>query len=167
MKSKCLSIIVVLLLVPFGVNAGEWVTVDKTQCKIWSTCSAPNLTVSWSGNCESGYASGFGTVIHYENGKEIERYEGQIKMGKRNGKGTYTWANGDKYEGDYVDGKGTGKGTITYGYGSKRKWAGDKYEGDVLNGNLHGKGTYTCANGKQFTGNWDYGIPVGFTINCN
>ena len=50
---------------------------------------------------------------------------------KRHGKGTYTWADGDKYEGDWVDDK------------------------------KHGKGTYTWANGANYEGNWKNGAKHG------
>ena len=47
----------------------------------------------------------------------------------QNGKGTYTWDNGDTYEGDWVDGDRTGKGKST--------WAnGDIEEGYYLDGVL-------------------------------
>ena len=38
--------------------------------------------------------------------------------GNRHGKGTETYANGNKYEGDYVDGKQHGKGTKTWANGT-------------------------------------------------
>jgi hypothetical protein len=34
-----------------------------------------------------------------------DKYEGEYKGGKRNGKGTYTFARGGQYSGSYVDGK--------------------------------------------------------------
>ena len=42
-----------------------------------------------------------------------------------NGKGTFTWANGDKYVGDWVDGDFHGKGTITLKDGRtlRGKWS--------------------------------------------
>lgn len=113
MRLLCAAVFVCLLLVPLAVNAGEWVDTDKTNCKIWNQAPAPNQTISWSGDCLSGYAPGSGTAICYENSKEIARYEGQIKSGK-----------------------------------------------------FHGKGTFTCGNGKQFTGNFENGKPVGFAIQC-
>ena len=33
------------------------------------------------------------------------KYEGEFKNGNFNGKGTYTWTDGNKYEGDWVDDK--------------------------------------------------------------
>ena len=49
------------------------------------------------------------------------------------GRGTKTWANGDRYEGDWRDGNSrTGRGTHTWGQGSQ--WAGDRYEGEWRDG---------------------------------
>ena len=152
-------IIVVLLLFPFGVNAGGWVDTNKTNCKMWDEKPDSNLTISWSGKCLGGYASGSGTVIWYQNSKENGRYVGQIKLGKLTGKSTYTWA-GQKYEGDFVSGNFQGKGIYTYANGNK-------YEGDFVNDMCNGIGTYTCSNGKQFTGNFKNNQTVGFTIICN
>ena len=44
---------------------------------------------------------------------------GECKGGKRNGKGTYTFADGDKYDGECKDGKRNGLGTRFYADGSK------------------------------------------------
>ena len=40
-----------------------------------------------------------------------DKYDGEYKDGKRNGKGTYTFADGDKYDGEWKDDKGNGLGT--------------------------------------------------------
>ena len=48
-------------------------------------------------------------------------YVGDINNGKRNGKGTLTYINGDKYVGDFVDGEFHGKGTVFLKNGKKIK----------------------------------------------
>ena len=74
----------------------------------------------------------------------------------KNGKGTYTWANGNSYTGDFVNDERTGQGTFT--------WAnGDRYEGGFVNGKLQGQGTYTwaAADGAQprvYTGYFKDGL---------
>ena len=67
---------------------------------------------------------------------------------KREGKGTYTFANGDKYVGDFVDDRREGKGTLT--------WVnGDKYEGDFVDGKREGEGIfYNYEDGKVTEGKW-------------
>ncbi|CAF3973027.1 unnamed protein product, partial [Rotaria sp. Silwood2] len=73
------------------------------------------------------------------------RYEGELKEGKRQGKGKMDFANGGKYTGDWVDGIITGQGVYI--------WAnGDRYEGQWKDGKNNGKGTFvsaTDANGAS------------------
>jgi hypothetical protein len=40
-------------------------------------------------------------------------YEGQMRDGKRHGKGKYTLANGDQYDGEFKDNLQHGKGKYT------------------------------------------------------
>jgi hypothetical protein len=69
-------------------------------------CVGSYSVTTWT-NC-------FGTST-YTNGD----YVGAWKNGKRNGQGTYTYAEGDKYVGEYKDGKQHGQGTYTWVSGSK------------------------------------------------
>ncbi|MBN1363588.1 MAG: 2-isopropylmalate synthase [Syntrophaceae bacterium] len=147
MKYLYSIVIIAFLLVPSVVNAGKWFNTDKTNCKIWSTEFSAGNTVTWSGKCINGYASGFGDEVWYEKGKEIRSYKGQIKMGKRHGKGALTFVNGNKYECDFINGEVTARGTLTFPNG-------DKYIGGFVNGVIHGKGTYTFANGDKYVGDF-------------
>ena len=54
---------------------------------------------------------------------------------------------GSEYVGDIINGKRTGKGTLTY-------INGDKYVGDFVDGEFHGKGTLFLKNGKKIKGKW-------------
>ncbi|HEX2964585.1 MAG TPA: hypothetical protein VHO84_02310 [Syntrophorhabdaceae bacterium] len=154
MKSIFLLIGVSLLFVSVGAHAGEWIVDSKTGCKSWNPNPLPNETISWSGECVDGYTSGLGTEIWYKDGKENGYYKGEMRRGKMDGKGAYTWANGNKYEGDYVDGKRTGKGSFS--------WAnGDKYIGDFVDGKRTGKGIYTWANGNKYEGDFVDGKGTG------
>ena len=151
MKSTLLFIAGTLLFVSIGSHAAEWNINTKTNCKIWDDDYMPNRVISWSGGCVDGYASGSGTIVWYRDGKETEQYKGEMKKGKYDGKGTFTWSNGDKYEGDFVDGKYHGKGVLTSIYGSK-------YIGDFLDGKPHGKGTYTFKDGNTYIGDFMNGM---------
>ena len=53
--------------------------------------------------------------IEFEDGSV---YVGEVKDGKRHGRGTYTYSDGEKYEGEYKDGK-EWTGTSTDVDGSK------------------------------------------------
>lgn len=63
--------------------------------------------------------------------------------------GTYSTDDGDKYVGEFRDGKYDGKGTLTYADGAY-------YIGDFKDGRQHGVGIYTSANGKVIEGDWKY-----------
>ncbi len=75
------------------------------------------------------------------------RYEGEYRNGKRNGKGTYYYANGDKYVGDYVNGDFEGQGKYYFK-------DGDWFEGEFRNDKRNGKGVYHFADGSWEEGNY-------------
>ena len=52
----------------------------------------------------------------------LNESEGEMKNGKKDGRGTFYSANGQKYVGDWVDDKKTGQGVLTWP-------SGDRYEG--------------------------------------
>ncbi len=68
----------------------------------------------------------------------------------KNGKGSYTWNDGDSYNGEWKNGKFHGKGTYSYSNGSK-------YIGSYESGKKHGNGIFINANGKKFEGVWENG----------
>ncbi len=140
----------------------------KTGCKVWDIDPRPNDSVTWSGGCEGGFATGFGVQIWYENGIFIERDEGTLIKGKQDGKittsngdgnelftywkngvltgkATYKNANGDVIYGDFVDGHFNGLGVETYANG-------DKYVGPFTDDNANGKWTETLSNGDEYVG---------------
>ena len=75
------------------------------------------------------------------------RYEGEMRDGKRHGRGTYTWPDGTRYEGDWHEGRKHGRGTYT--------WAdGTRHVGELRNDKFHGRGTRTWPNGNRHEGDW-------------
>jgi hypothetical protein len=94
---------------------------QQTDCKVLKL----ELSGSYSGDCKNGLANGYGIA------KGTDTYEGQFKKGKPDGKGKYTWSNGNYYDGDWKDGKKAGKGSMV----SKDTtltgiWKSDKYIGE-------------------------------------
>jgi hypothetical protein len=75
-----------------------------------------------SGNCQNGTGT-----FEFDNGK----YEGDFVKGSRTGKGTFTWARGDKYVGEWKDDKRHGKGVYTYASGTTKSgvWENGGYFG--------------------------------------
>ena len=136
-----------LAFMPFVAQAQEWIADSKTACQVWNERPSPGESISWTGSCSNGKATGMGALQWYLNGKPGSRYEGEFRDGKRHGKGINIWASGARYEGDWRDEKRHGKGTYV--------WAsGDRYEGDWLDGKRQGKGTFVFANGTRVEGDW-------------
>jgi hypothetical protein len=74
-------------------------------------------------------------------------FEGEMRNGLKQGKGTYAWKHGQRYSGDWVDDKAVGVGKITFA-------SGDIYEGEVNLGEAQGEGSYTFADGDRYIGVW-------------
>jgi hypothetical protein len=73
-----------------------------------------------------------------------------------NGQGTCTYADipGSKYVGEFMNGKKNGQGTFTWADGAK-------YIGGWMDGKMHGQGTFTKADGAIFKGLFKNGKYVG------
>ncbi len=82
------------------------------------------------------------------------RYKGEFKDGKKQGKGVYIWANGDKFDGEFADDQVSGKGRWEFA-------AGGVYVGDVLNAVMVGKGVLVAKNGDRYEGMFSAGQPHG------
>ncbi|MBC8443040.1 MAG: MORN motif-containing protein, partial [Proteobacteria bacterium] len=63
------------------------------------------------------------------------------------GQGTFTYSNGEKYVGEWKDDKLNGKGTFTWSDGGK-------YVGKFKDGECHGQGTFSSKDGEKFVGEW-------------
>ena len=77
-------------------------------------------------------------------------YHGQMKDGKRDGKGRFIWTSGGSrghmYEGDWKKDMMHGKGLYIF---SEKK----RYNGDWYNGDMHGKGVMKYSDG-YYEGDW-------------
>jgi len=82
------------------------------------------------------------------------KYVGEYKNGKFNGRGTETFAIGNKYVGEYKDGNRNGQFTVTYP-------SGYKYVGEYKDDKKNGRGITFLINGKvEKTGIWKDNILV-------
>ncbi len=100
----------------------------------------------------------------------MEKYEGQMINGKKEGKGIYIYRNGCKYEGYFQNDKKEGIGIFYYSNGDRYKGYfhegfyhgngvfyfnnGDRYEGQFVQNKYSGKGKYFYHNGDRFEGQW-------------
>jgi hypothetical protein len=82
-----------------------WITTSNKPCKVWNPEPQPNESVTWSGPCKDGYASGKGILFWTENGKPDVEFDGEYANGKRNGHGVIISPDGERIEGDWVDDK--------------------------------------------------------------
>lgn len=99
-----------------------------------STCivGLDSLKGLYDGECSNGKANGEGKAIG------VDKYEGTFKNGLPDGKGKYTWKNGDFYYGGWKKGLKEGKGelhlpvngmdSVIAGY-----WKKDMYKGQYEN----------------------------------
>ena len=83
----------------------DWITATNQPCKIWNPQPQPDESVTWSGACKDGYASGQGVLKWTENGKPDVEYEGGYQNGKRNGHGVMITPDGKRVEGVWIDDK--------------------------------------------------------------
>src|SRR5580692_4979292 len=83
--------------------APGWITATNQPCKIWNPQPQPNESVTWSGTCKDGLASGKGILRWTEDGKPDVQFDGEYENGKRNGPGVMITPDGHHIEGDWVD----------------------------------------------------------------
>lgn len=107
------------LLMFFSLTASA-----QKPCKVL----VPALDSSYSGKCKKGLAHGKGLALG------IDKYEGRFSQGLPDGKGTYTWANGDVYKGNWKDGHRNGEGILSLKHAGIDSimaglWENDKYLG--------------------------------------
>jgi len=137
---------VLLALVQISVSAIAQSTLPACTGKnssSWSGCTgtlSSGNTILYSGEFLNGKKHGYGEeIIPESNGSD--RYVGQFREGRRQGRGVYYFANGGKYEGELVRDQFTGDGSF-------ESPNGDRYVGQFRNGQFAGEGIYTFANGN-------------------
>ena len=102
---------------------------------------------------------------------ELDKYEGDLVNGKKEGKGKYKYKNGCIYEGFFKNNKKEGSGVFYYTNGDRYKGQfekgfyqgdgifyfhnGDRYEGKFDKNKYSGFGKYFYHNGDTFEGHWE------------
>ena len=103
----------------------------------------------YEGEIKNGKKEGKG-ILYYNNG---DKYDGFFKDDKREINGILYYKNGNKYEGEFKNDKKNGKGIFYYNDG---QYKGDKYVGDFLDDYKHGKGIYYFHSGNKYEGDWKH-----------
>lgn len=92
----------------------HWIEDKVSHCWVGNPDPQLGETVSWSGACEGGLATGQGVVTWYRNGRLEGRDNGTYRGGILTGRGKISSANGTSFEGDFP-----GKGVLTLSDGLK------------------------------------------------
>ena len=95
---------------PFGPN---WFIVENQPCQVYDPYPFPNMTLTWSGACIEGKASGEGRVVWQIDDKTV-LFVGRLQEGKLHGYGTLVWSSGYRLEGEWLDSRPHGRATETF-----------------------------------------------------
>lgn len=127
-----------------------WIADARTGCQIWNADPQPDESITWTGACADGRATGPGVLQWFENGRPTVRYEGEYRDGRANGRAIYVWPDGARYEGDYLDDRWNGRGVFVWPQG-------ERYDGDWQDGQQTGRGIYVWPDGGRYEGEWREG----------
>ena len=160
-----------------NATTGDYIK-TATGCQVYRPPLSYGNRVTWTGDCQSGYAQGEGTAKWYNGKQYTSRYQGNFIAGKLQGKGRIDWeiitnCDFDYYEGELKDSDVMGRGIFHYTdgniydgvftprgqptkavftWGAGSDYHSDRYEGEFLNGKRQGKGTYTWGEYSQWAG---------------
>lgn len=81
-------------------------------------------------------------------------YEGQFRGGRRDGRGTYSYADGRRYEGQFLQGTYHGSGVLSF-------IDGTEFKGGFQRGKKHGMGSFKWPDGRRYVGLWQQGHTDG------
>ena len=130
-----------------------WIADPKTGCQIRNPLPIPDESVSWSGECKDGKASGLGTLRWYANSKLFLTLNGVMENGQCRCNCTVSTETGNKYLGEMIDNRPDGSGVMTDADGTK-------YSGGWAGGKKHGKGTFVAKDGSSQEELWEHGKKI-------
>jgi len=110
-------------------------------------------TFIYEGEWKEDVPCGFGVSSYSD--KSVE-YKGEFVSGSFQGKGTITWADGEKYQGQFMD-------NFPHGKGIKTLPDGTKYEGEFAKGVPCGHGIQTWPDGEKYEGEFVNGLRDRFS----
>jgi hypothetical protein len=103
-----------------------FVQASNVVCKVGRASVKPGETVTWQGQCASGFAQGSGAAQGLLDDKPTLRFEGTFVRGVLDGKGNMIGADGDRFEGQYKEG-------LRHGFGVYVSANGTRFEGEYRN----------------------------------
>ena len=156
--SSCLGYsflsVVLVGLVTVPASAAEWAVDKKTKCKVQPIWTGEGVTVSWTGGCKSGIASGKGKLTWSLNGETLIVEDGTLKNGMLEGQGSRRFLKKNSvYRGGFKAGRAHGKGKLDA--------PGADYEGDWVDNEMQGQGRFKFANGNVYVGGIANGRKAG------
>jgi clan AA aspartic protease (TIGR02281 family) len=104
----------------------------------------------YSGDYRDGKYNGRGILV-YANG---EKYTGEFRDNLRNGRGIYTWPDGRRYVGEFHDGQPNGQGRFTLANG-------EEYVGTYSDNRREGQGIYSWPDRRRYDGEFHNNLPHG------
>ena len=113
-------------------------------CHVWDNHYYADQTVTWTGGCAGGLASGTGNLKWVRDDDETE-HTGMLREGKHHGLWVLRNADGDVYEGPYMDGKKNGQWVERFANGNVG-------EGPYVDGKEHGHWVLRTAEGHVLEG---------------
>ena len=112
-------------------QTAQFIKDSRHQCLVWDEDYSPKDSVTWTGSCKNGHASGAGILTWYQDSKTVGTYTGIMSDGKPNGKGTYVIPGYATLKGNFINGVLHGKGAAYFENGGKT--IGNFVEGNFLN----------------------------------
>ena len=61
-------------------DAGQWLKDEVSACSLFNADARPGDTVSWSGACADGFASGLGTASFRRDAEGARRWSGNLRV---------------------------------------------------------------------------------------
>ena len=119
-------------------------------CHVWDNHYYGDQTVTWTGGCAGGLASGTGN-LKWVRGDDENEHRGMLREGKHHGLWVERYASGTVQEGPYVNGKRHGDWVL-------RSASGNVFEGPFVDGKRHGRWVLRFASGHRRTATFVNGV---------
>lgn len=121
-------------------GAACWMEIyQQLGCYVWNPGLALGATVTWTGDCASGFAQGMGTLTWVWDGNR-QTATGRLEDGRRNGHWVFRYPDGTVQEGPMANDVRNGHWILRYA-------DGNVWEGPNVNGEQHGRWVIRYADG--------------------